>query len=143
MTEETRAELRDGIEAVVRAFGLKDTILVTTGAKARPAGHYSDAVEITAYVPDGWTVEQTVGLTTAQQLALSVLLGDEAVLPDALADYLIDKGHEYAVAVAEKARREERERIVGLIRAWADDAYDAGEAEQAEMLSALVEVVEE
>ena len=116
MTEETRKELRDGIEAVVRAFGLKDTILVTTGAKARPAGHYSDAVEITAYVPDGWTVEQTVGLTTAQQLALSVLVGEpDRVVLSALCDLLIDQGHEYAVAVAEKARRDERERCRSLV----------------------------
>lgn len=83
-------------------------------------------------------------LTTAQQLALSVLVGEpDRVVLSALCDLLIEQGHEYGVAVAEKARREERERIVSIMRTWATDAYDAGESEQAEMLTALVEVVEE
>ena len=136
MTEETRAELRlkvlrAGIEGIIRQDAIGWPWEVKTRA---PEGIEPSEVCATPQPPP---------LTTAQQLALSVLLGDEAVLPDALADCLIDQGHEYAAAVAEKARREERRRIVGLIRAWADDAYDAGEAEQSEMLTALVEVVEE
>jgi hypothetical protein len=45
-------------------------------------------------------------LTAAQQLALSVLLGDEMVLPQALADYLLDQGHEYATECYEKGKRD-------------------------------------
>ena len=146
MTEETRKKLRELLAGVVTAIELPDAAL--GGVLDRP--NIEDG-----YVLREWGVSVHVvaahdtdgeppPLTTAQQLALSVLVGEpDRVVLSALCDLLIDMGHEYAVAVAEKARREERRRIVGLIRAWADDAYDAGEAEQSEMLTALVEVVEE
>jgi len=35
-----------------------------------------------------------------------VLLGDEAVLPQALADYLLDQGHEYATAIMRQSTDE-------------------------------------
>jgi hypothetical protein len=62
-------------------------------------------------------------LTTAQQLAVSVLVGepDRAVL-SALCDLLIEQGHEYAAGVAEKARAEERERIRNLVLSYANGA---------------------
>lgn len=50
-------------------------------------------------------------LTPGQLLGLAALLKDEAVTPQVLADFLLDVGHEYATAVAERAAREERERI--------------------------------
>ena len=68
-------------------------------------------------------------LTTAQQLALSVLVGEpDRVVLSALCDLLIEQGHEYAVAVAEKARREERERCRKLVASLADAAMWAGDS---------------
>jgi len=85
MTDKDRAELRELIERTVResmAEGPKD--------EAR-------------YIPP---------LPEGKQFALTVLLAeDDTTIANALADYLLDQGHDYATAVAEKARREEREAI--------------------------------
>ena len=139
MTEETRSELRRGIEAVVRAIAVDHPVHGPPSVNAT-MGYDCTTLDVDYHHES----DKHPPLTTAQQLALSVLVGEpDRVVLSALCDLLIDQGHEYAVAVAEKARREERERIAGLIRAWADDAYNAGESEQSEMLTALVEVVEE
>lgn len=107
MTDENRAELRRGLEMLVRASA-------RIHANGWPAVnirtqeyHYSDgtpavtrSVEIDGFHPG------TPPLTTAQQLALSVLLGDESAMPQALADFMIDSGVEYAVECYEKGKRD-------------------------------------
>ncbi len=55
-------------------------------------------------------------LTAQDVLALNVLLGDPATLPKALADFMIDQGHEYAVECYEKGKADERERVRLSIR---------------------------
>jgi len=70
-------------------------------------------VEVSSAARD---LDEAPPLTTAQHLALSVLVGEpDAVVLSALCDCLIEQGHEYAAAVAEKARAEERERCARLI----------------------------
>src|SRR4051812_7535352 len=84
MTDEERRELRQLIERSVRsamAEGPKDEVRL---------------------IPP---------LDGGQQLGLAVLLRDPTVLTQALADYLLDRGFDYAAAVAEKAAKDERERI--------------------------------
>ncbi len=109
MTEQNRSELRRGLEAVVRAAMGCTSPAVTVEGPAN--GHTRFRCLVAVREDDFFTAPppEPPPLTTAQQLALSVLLSDEAVSPQALADYLLDQGHEYAVAVAEKARAEERE----------------------------------
>jgi hypothetical protein len=69
-----------------------------------------------------WVVlPQAKPLTPAQQLALSVLLGDPAASEEVLVDYLQDTGR-YAVVSADAVRKQERERIKSLIASRADDA---------------------
>ena len=135
MTEDQVARLRRGFEAIIRLVrGNGDPgLAVNTIDPYYPAISVYDAVKIGNH--------PLPGLEAKDHLALSVLLGDEAVLPDALADYLLDQGHEYAVAVAEKARREERRRIVDTIREWAGSAEEVGDMEESQMLLDLAEVV--
>lgn len=87
MTDDTRTELRATVERLVRLANAG----VGVTCELRPERRCP---------PEG-----TPPLTTAQQLALSVLVGepDRAVL-SALCDLLIEQGHEYAAAVAEKER---------------------------------------
>lgn len=120
MDDDTRAELRRGVEALVRA----------AEAQSRRAGHCSVTVSRSG-MAGGGRVWQSVylkvddaddppPLTPAQQLALSVLLQDDAITPQVLADYLLDAGHEYATAVAGRAaadaRAEERRRCVEAVQ---------------------------
>ena len=116
MTDETRAELRRGIELILRSvsagYGVKS---------GRPAYMLSGGYAHNLYtdrIPNGIECHNFPPLTTAQHLALSVLLGDESVLPQALADYLLDHGHEYATAV----RDAERQRCLRVILEAADAA---------------------
>jgi ribosomal protein S18 acetylase RimI-like enzyme len=51
----------------------------------------------------------------AQRFGLEVLPGDLTALPDALADYMIDRGFDYAAAVAEAARWDERQGIASRL----------------------------
>lgn len=94
MTDELRAELRRVIERSVRVA---------------MAGGPSDEAR---YVPP---------LEPDQHLGLSALLRDPDMLPQALADYLLDQGHEFAQACFEKGRAKEREAI-------ADRLYSAAHA---------------
>ncbi len=66
-------------------------------------------------------------LAPVRLLGLAALLEDEAMLPNALADYLIDQGHGYATAVAEKAARDERERIADRLYTEASHAMGKGD----------------
>lgn len=111
MTDEVRADLRRGIESAVRS-GEVGYVTVSVGGDFP----HDEATRIIVHPPNYVAARECPPLDTAQQLALSVLLGDPAALPQALADYLLDQGHEYAAAVAEKAVREERGRVMRLIR---------------------------
>jgi hypothetical protein len=120
MDVNTRGRLRQGVEQLVRA------------AAAQSQKHGRCPVEVSRHGATGSGHEwlsvylrldespDLPPLTPAQQLALSVLLEDEAVVPQVLADYLLDHGHEYATAVAAKAaadgRAEERRRCVEAVR---------------------------
>jgi len=95
MTDETLAELRRGIEILVRAVAFDRDVAFCT------------CHSLHSVVSSANTFGPFPPLTTAQQLALSVLVGEpDTVIASALADYLIESGHEYAAAVADKARRE-------------------------------------
>ncbi len=113
MTDNTRAELRRGIERLVREA---DSCIEVRVENNEPAPHHRRRATVSVYQVGTGMPQPTPPLTTAQQLALSVLVGepDKAVL-SALCDLLIEQGHEYAAAVAEKARAEERERCATLI----------------------------
>jgi hypothetical protein len=119
MDADTRAELRRGIEALVRE------------AVGQSRRHGRCSVLMSRHGEPGGQMWQSVylklnddtdppPLTPAQQLALSVLLEDDAVAPQVLADFLLDDGHEYATAVAERAateaRADERRRCVDAVR---------------------------
>lgn len=124
MTDEMWADLRTGIEFVVQV--------------ARAEGGVSHHLEMTTASPDGgirelrfnfklWETAFTAfgksftppPLNPACILALNVLVGDPTTLPQALADYLLDQGHEYATAVFEKGkaqgREEERKRCLTVV----------------------------
>ncbi|MCU0703379.1 MAG: hypothetical protein MUF18_05245 [Fimbriiglobus sp.] len=115
MDADTQAKLRRGIEALVQS----------AAAQSREHGHCS--IEISRHGAAGgqsaWMAVyarlegqlEFTPLTPAQQLGLSVLIEDETVLPQALADYLLDYGHEYAEAVRQQARTEERQKCVAAL----------------------------
>lgn len=111
MTDENRAELRRVVEALVRRSLCDDATNVYIGSNG--SGDGDQMYFVTSFKSD-----ESVALpplTTAQQLALSVLIGEpDTVIQSALADMLLDMGHEYATAVAEKARAEEREKPAHL-----------------------------
>ncbi len=109
MTDENRAGFRSWLADMIAVATSSTGVMDRTRKHHYPAPNHF-VVEI-GVSKDGKDIPP---LTTAQQLALSVLLGDESVLPQAMADYLLDQGHEYATAVAEKARAEERERIAAV-----------------------------
>ncbi len=131
MTGETLAELRPQFETVVRAafagghtYTTETPAYVTGERDGRPtlyciysAGvafdglHWADRIAGDLPPPPA----ELPPLDPGQQLGLSVLLKDAAVTPQVLADYLLDAGHEYATAVAERAKKEERARIVALV----------------------------
>ncbi len=73
MTDETRNELRKGIEGVLRAVAVPDSS-VTTDVTCR--GH---DVSVAVFTRMSYLVDLPP-LTTAQQLALSVLLGEPVPL---------------------------------------------------------------
>ena len=123
MTDETRAELRRFFAAMVRVAECETLTVEVIGSEpsGNPWARVSAACQVRESKARPGSAPELPPLTTAQQLALSVLLGDESVLPQALADYLLDQGHEYATAVAERARAEERERCLRVV-------LDAGNA---------------
>ena len=118
MDADTRAELRRGVEVLVRAAGEQSRrhgrCTVMLSRHGEPGGQMWQSV----YLKLNDDTDPPP-LSPAQQLALSVLLEDEAVMPQVLADYLLDQGHEYATAVAERAAAEagtrERERCVSAV----------------------------
>ena len=124
MDADTRAELREGVETLVRAAGGQSrrhgrcTVLMSRHGEVG-VGQVWQSVYLKL---DG---EDDPPLTPAQQLALSVLLEDEAVFPQVLADYLLDAGHDYTLAVAARAaaeaRADERRKCAESVRNAAED----------------------
>lgn len=96
MSDDDRAELRRGIEAVVRATLAGKTIRLKAGVSGYTTIAGAGPFDEGAFP----------ALTPFQQMCLSGLLGDTAMLPQALADYMIDIGHEYATACYEKGKRD-------------------------------------
>lgn len=120
MDDDTRVELRRGLEALVRAAeaqSRRDGYCSVTVSRSGMAGGGRVWQSVYLKVND---TDDLPPLTPAQQLGLSVLLQDDAVIPQVLADFLLDAGHEYAAAVAAKAaadaRAEERRRCVEAVR---------------------------
>ena len=100
MTNVTRTELRRMIEAALSAAdqGAADLYEMARWLfRSRLVKSDSDGPE---------------QLTPFKLMCLAGLVGDPAQLESALADYLLDMGHEYAVECYEKGKREERERCV-------------------------------
>lgn len=120
MDANTRARLREAVQFLVQAATAQSErhghcpVEVSKSATRRSRPHTFFVTLRLDELPD------PPPLTPAQQLALSVLLNDEAVIPQVLADYLLDHGHEYAVAVAAKGaadgRAGERRRCVEAVR---------------------------
>lgn len=126
MTDEQRAELRRLVEGVISASavdglevgGVFDEVQHETGYSIREWGVSIHIVDVGQQPPP---------LTTAQQLALSVLLGEDVPL-GVLVSALEESGVYPAGAVEEvrqKAVEQERERWVGIVRtrqsAWPTD----------------------
>lgn len=126
MTEETRAELRQRLTTLVTLAGVPGAEIIDAEPRSFkfrdvPTGHAACAVVFP--LGPGGSVNPPP-LTTAQQLALSVLLGEpDAVVLSALCDCLIEMGHEYAVAVAENARREAIELTAGGVACGVSDEF--------------------
>lgn len=113
MTDQNRAKLRRGIESLIRYPNGVGGWVSADFYGPRPAldneGEMRAGVNVSAgivFPADTFTLDPIPPLTTAQQLALSVLVGDESVLPQALADFMIDSGVEYAVECYEKGKRD-------------------------------------
>jgi hypothetical protein len=130
MDTDTRAELREGVETLVRAAGGQSrrhgrcTVLMSRHGEVG-VGQVWQSVYLKL---DG---EDDPPLTPAQQLALSVLLEDEAVFPQVLADYLLDAGHDYTLAVAaraaDEARADERRKCAVALQHAAEDVRRSAE----------------
>ena len=117
MTEETRAELRSFITRLI-AVAEHDPRAGTVSHYAPSFGQH-ELVCALRFDPAKVSSE----LSTAQQLALSVLLGEpDRVVLSALCDLLIEQGHEYGVECYEKGKREEQDRIRNLVLSYANGA---------------------
>lgn len=96
MTDDARARLRDGIAWVVRFAALPGTVV----------GHEESEFHASVMADNYQSAGPLPELTTAQQLALSVLIGEpDYVIANAMAEHLLDQGHEYATAVLDAERR--------------------------------------
>lgn len=103
VTDETRAELLRSLEAVMRAAD-HDMVVATP---LRAAGQGYNAAEVTAYIPADVRPADLPELPPEKVFALKVLVGDPASLPQALADYLMDIGHDATMAAYERGKREQ------------------------------------
>jgi len=125
-------DLRNGIELAIRAEAGGADVLqdyVSTDAAymtvpRSPAVRHEWSLRVVQLAPPGGE-PALPPLSVEKQFALTVLLGrDDATIANALADYLLDRGHEYATAVAEKARKEEQEAIAE--RLYSESAHLLG-----------------
>jgi len=122
MTDESRAELRRGLEAVVRAAMDADAEVRSRlnqpwfDSEAADPDAVAGEIHDVGVAVDGFgTLATLPPLTQLQHLALSVLLGDPKVSAAVLIGALEDSGVWPAGAVtelAERVRAEERERVV-------------------------------
>lgn len=110
MTDETRARLRGAIELLVSYAARLDgeARVQTDSGRLGAYVTYTDHVGVMVVVST--RPEQlgppTPALTPFQHMCLSGLLGDPDQLPQALADYMLDQGHEYAAACYQKGKRD-------------------------------------
>lgn len=130
MTHDQRELLRKGFTALLR--------VVAAGGQLHVNDDYDRLRDsdrtlpcFAALVGVSWPVGVPAGLppgelTSETVLALSVLLGDPNTTEQALADYMLDHGFEYAAAVAEKAAKEERERIADRLYCEASHVLSRG-----------------
>lgn len=105
MKPEIRADLRKWFDAGVRMSEVFDDFLQSSFDFNNETGL------LTVRDPHGYALPGLDGITLPplppeKVLALSVLLGDPATLPQALADYLIDIGHDSTVAAYERGKAE-------------------------------------
>lgn len=131
MTDATLAELRRGLEAVVRAAMAGGT--PDYQAKSYLIGWPEHRLSV--WPPVGMGHVPPVSppeLTRGQMLGISAALGGE-VEAWALADFLVEQGLDWAKEVYEKGKAEERERVVKLI----DLASTAAPTEAAAVLNVL------
>jgi len=124
MTDDTRIALRQSLEILFRWA-------TAPGAYMRPSELQSDRVEdknchmwiegvVVPLDPDTGSAPDFPPLGATKNFALSVLVGEtDIVIANALADYLLDRGHEYAQACFEKGRaqgrEEERRRCLAVV----------------------------
>lgn len=124
MTDDTRRELAAGLTAVVRAAMAAETLVVMTRY-----GYKDERYRALVRVDDdsrrtGVDYPEPPPLTTGQMLGLSALLGGE-LESRVLADWLTEQGADWAEAVAEKARQEERARCLQAVL----DAHNAASSD--------------
>ena len=107
MTDDTRKEFRKAFEMMLRLIAVATEPRIVIDERSR---FHREPLSIT--LRDDAPIiritdHQLPPLTTAQQLALTVLVGepDRAVL-SALCDCLIEMGHEYAAECYEKGKRD-------------------------------------
>lgn len=113
MNDDQRVRLRGAVELLVSYAGRLDDPSVST--QTGPAGS-GFGVRVEVYGKSSSPFAPPTVLTTAQQLALSVLLGDDIPL-GVLLSACEDAGvfaDGLAGEIAEKARAEERERIAAV-----------------------------
>jgi len=118
MTDETRAELRRFFAAMVRVAECETLTVEVIGSEpsGNPWAMVSAACQVRESKARPGSAPELPSLTTAQQLALSVLLGDDIPL-GVLLSACEDAGvfaDGLAGEIAEKARAEERERIAAV-----------------------------
>jgi hypothetical protein len=120
VSDQQRAALAAGLAAVVRAAMAGRVGPVYTSDAGRGL---AERVEEAAHTEAARTADPP--LTAGQMLGISAALGG----PDAaaaLADYLIENGLDWAQAVADKARAEERERCAKVAEGAATRDYVNG-----------------
>ena len=104
MTDATRANLRRLIEKLVTSLASGGTAVLDTDSDTitLPAGlHRRPTYTLTFTLPDG----EVKPLDATRIMALTVLVGEpDDVITAALADCLIESGHEYATACYERGR---------------------------------------
>jgi len=110
VTDEQRLALRQAVTFAVGCAGGSPDVRVWPRLFCSPPPTQV-VVGLGAAGPDGEGLPPPRPLTPTQLLGLAALLEDDTFIPNALADFMLDKGYDYAVAVAEKARKEERECI--------------------------------
>lgn len=122
MTDDTRRKLAAGLAMLVRAamagYGVHSTRPRYVIDQGFSENVYTDRI------PDGKDTNTFPPLTTGQMLGLSALLGGE-VESRVLADWLTEQGADWAEAVAEKARQEERARCLQAVL----DAHNAASSD--------------